>query len=161
MKLLNLIIIVASLSVLISCSSTKNIAGTYRSNFADLGFFVTMIKLKKDSTFEYRFRGDLFNDTATGHYEINGHKLLLHYKEVPMDTSGFANMRSIGFKLDSNSLKSVVPRNYVFYIRRNKIYESYQNEKIVTKAFGYSKWEKYFLFGTHYYKHKHYLKKIY
>ena len=161
MKLLTSTIFIIPLIGFISCTSTKNLAGSYRSNFADLGFFVTRIKLKSDSTFEYRFRGDMFSDTATGKYNIEGRKLILTYDPRPIDTSGLAYMRSIGFKLDEPlSLKSDAALPHVFYIGQDKLFGSYQDGKIVRKAVGYSKRKKYLLFGSHYYKRKHYLKRV-
>jgi hypothetical protein len=161
MKFLNFIIIVAALLGLISCSSTKNIAGAYRSNFADLGFFVTRIKLKPDSSFEYRFRGDLMFDTATGKYRLDRRKLILTYDPRPIDTSGLSYMRSIGFKFNEPfNLKSDVGLPHVYYIGHHKLFGSYKDGKIVRKAEGYSKRKKYLLFGTNYYKRKHYLKRV-
>ena len=144
-----------------SCTSVKNLEGTYRSNFADLGFFVTRIKLKFDRTFEYRFRGDLISDTATGKYKIDGRKLILVYNPRPIDTSGLAYMRTIGFKLDEPlNLKSDAGLPHVFYIKANKLFHSLQDGKIVRRATKYNKRKKYLFFGTHYYKHKHYLTKV-
>ncbi|MBC7391684.1 MAG: hypothetical protein H7329_20990 [Opitutaceae bacterium] len=144
-----------------SCSSTQNITGSYRSNFAELGFFSTRIKLKPDNTFEYRFRGDLIFDTATGKYRIDRRKLILTYDPRPIDTSGLSYMRSVGFKLDEPlNLKSDAGLPHVFYIGREKLYGSYQDGKIVRKAVGYSKRKQYLFFGTHYYKRKHYLKRV-
>ena len=146
---------------LISCNTTLNIPGTYRSNFADLGFFVTNIKLKSDSSFEYRFRGDLIFDTATGRYKIEKRKLILTYDPRPIDTSGLSYMRSIGFKIDSPSTsKSDAGLPHIFYIRNKKLYGSYQDGKIVKRATTYHKTRKYLFFGNHYYKKKSYLKQV-
>jgi len=144
-----------------SCTTTKNLEGSYRSNFADLGFFVTRIKLKSDSTFEYRFRGDLISDTATGKYNIEGRKLILTYDPRPIDTSGLAYMRSIGFKLDEPlNLKSDAALPHVFYLRGNKLFHSLQDGKIVRRATKFNKRKKYLFFGSHYYKRKWYLAKV-
>ena len=146
---------------LISCNTTLNIPGTYRSNFADLGFFVTNIKLKSDSTFEYRFRGDLLFDTATGNYEIKKRKIILTYDPKPIDTSGLSYLRSIGFKIDSSvTSKSDAGLPHIFYIRNRRLYNSYQDGKIVRRATTYHKTRKYLFFGTHYYKKKWYLKQV-
>ena len=146
---------------LFSCQTQKNISGNYRSNFADLGFFITRIKLKQDSSFEYRFRGDMISDTATGKYKIDKRRLILTYDPRPIDTSGFAYLRTIGFKLDNLvNLKSDAGYSHIYYIRNDKLYGSLQDGKIVRKAVRYSKRKKYLFFGTHYFKHRHYLKRI-
>ena len=160
MNLFNLTCFIATTLGLTSCSSMKNITGTYRSNFADLGFFVTNIKLKSDSTFEYRFRGDMISDTASGHFKVYRRKLILAYNPTPVDTSGLASLRDMGIKVNVSDLRSDANRTHVFYIRHHKLYGSYQDGEIVKKAFGYSKRKKYFLFGTHYYKHRNYLRRI-
>lgn len=146
---------------LIACNTTLNIPGSYRSNFADLGFFVTTIKLKSDSTFEYRFRGDLLFDTATGNYEIKKRKIILTYDPKPIDTSGISYLRSIGFKIDSSvTSKSDARLPHIFYIRNSRLYNSYQDGKIVRRATTYHKTRKYLFFGNHYYKKKWYLKQV-
>ena len=40
---------------------------------------MTRIQLKSDNTFEYHFSGDLFHDSATGTYSINGDLISLNY----------------------------------------------------------------------------------
>lgn len=159
---LNYSIILLSLSLgLISCSSTKNINGTYRSNFADLGMFITKVVLKNNSSFEYRFSGDLIFDTATGRFTIEHRKLILIYGPRPIDTSGLSTMRSLGLKLDSPLiLKSEASLPHVFFIRKNKLFNSYQDEHIIKRATKYNKTKKYLLFGSHYYKRKWYLKRV-
>ena len=37
-----------------SCNVSQNIDGKYRSNFGELGFFVTEIKLNSNKTFNYK-----------------------------------------------------------------------------------------------------------
>lgn len=144
-----------------SCTSTKNLEGSYRSNFTVLGFFVTRIKLNSDRTFEYLFHGDMISDTATGNYRIKGHKLILTYHSRPIDTSGLAYLQNIGLKLDESlNLKSDAGLPHIFYIGQDKLFGSFQDGKIVRKAVGYSKRKKYLLFGSHYYKRKYYLKRV-
>lgn len=159
-RLLDLACLLGIILGFTSCISKPNISGIYRSNFPTLGFFVTEIRLKSDSSFEYFFHGDMISDTATGHYKVNRRKLILAYNPVPIDTSGFKYCRDLGLKLDVNDLKSDENLPHVFYIRQNKLYSSYRENRIVRKAFGYSKRPKYFIFGTHFYKHKYFLKRI-
>ena len=71
----------------ISCNSTKNVAGTYRNKFAELGFFGTTIRLKQDSTLQYVFQGDLMYDSITGHYTIRNNKLYLNFDKEQEDTA--------------------------------------------------------------------------
>jgi hypothetical protein len=123
--------------------------------------FITKVTLKSDSSFEYRFRGDLIFDTATGRFKIDQRKLILVYDPRPIDTSGLATMRSMGFKLDSPlTVKSDAGLPHIFYIRRNKLFHSRRDEEIVRRATKYNKRRKYLIFGSHYYKRKWYLKHV-
>jgi hypothetical protein len=142
-----------------SCNSERNITGTYRSNFAEMGFFSSKLKLKPDSSFEYYFRGDLIFDTATGNYCISKRKLILTYDQTPIDTSQFVYLRALGFNFDTPQ-RSDENHSHIYYIRKNKLYVSFQDGKIVRKAHGYSERKKYVLFGTHYFKMRYYLNRI-
>lgn len=55
----------------------EKVFGTYRSNIAELGFFGTSIKLKKDYTFEYRLDGDLMHKRGKGIFEIQDKNIIL------------------------------------------------------------------------------------
>jgi len=162
MKVISSTLLQLVLLGLFSCSSTLNIPGTYRSNFADLGFFMTNIKLKSDSSFEYRFSGDMIFDTATGRYHIKHRRLIFTYDPRPIDTSRLANLRRMGFKLDStlNHPKSDAGLPHIFYIRDSKLFSSIEDGKIVKRAMTYNKTKKYLFFGSHYYKRKWYLRQV-
>ncbi|MVN23558.1 hypothetical protein GO621_18720 [Mucilaginibacter sp. HMF7410] len=142
-----------------SCSSKRNVAGTYRSNLADLGFYITTVKLKTDNSFEYSFRGDLISNKATGHYRVNKRKLYLVYDFTPVDTSVLSSYKKLGINV-TDSLKNENSYPHVFYLGKNKLFMSWQDEKIIRQVKVYHKRKKYLLFGSHYYKKKYYLKKI-
>lgn len=74
-----LVIITTLLLCLSSCSSVKSIEGKYKSNFADLGFFVNTIELKHNGTFNYNYSGDLINQDLTGTYKVDKNKLYLKF----------------------------------------------------------------------------------
>ena len=107
---------------------------------------MTRLKLKPDSTFEYRYRGDMMFDTATGHYTIGGKKILLTYDTVPADK----------LDLSRNNNHSL----HVYYIGHDKLFESYQDGKIARRATRYNKRKQFIIFGSHYYKRKWYLKRM-
>ena len=154
-------ILIVNTIVLVSCISTKNFVGTYRSNFAELGFFITRLKLNSDSTFEYKFRGDMIYDTASGHYRVYHRKLILTYYPRPLDTTGLAFMDSVANKIGIELSASFDDkRPHIYYLGNKKLFESIKDGIIVKKAFGYSKTKKYLLFGSHYYKHNHYLMQV-
>lgn len=67
--------------VLLSCSSNRKIEGTYKSNFAESGFFMTEIEFKNDSTFIYKFSGDLIHQQLTGNYKIDQQNVYLRFKK--------------------------------------------------------------------------------
>jgi hypothetical protein len=157
-RLKALLVSIATLTF-VGCSTTKDISGTYRSNFAEMGFFSTTLKLKKDSTFNYSLRGDLISNEATGLYTLNKRMLLLTYNLTPLDTV-YANMyRNSGMK-GVDTLKNETNYPKLFYLRNDKIFVSFQNGRIVKRGQTYSKRKKYLFFGSHYYKKKFYLKKV-
>lgn len=84
MKILKFILII---TILNSCALNKKIEGKYRSNFADLGFFMTTINLKDDKTFEYNFSGDLVNQELTGTYIIDKNLLYLKFSKEKFEMS--------------------------------------------------------------------------
>jgi hypothetical protein len=144
---------------LFSCSSTKNIAGTYRSKFAVHGFFGTTVRLKSDSTLEYVFKGDLMYDSTTGHYQIYNDKLYMNFdKELP-DTN------KLYYRFDNMPLKKLVYSGDTIwyklfcYIGHNKLFPAHvETGKKVTKARGYSKRRKYIVFGSHFYDRRYFYK---
>jgi hypothetical protein len=146
---------------LVSCNSTKNVAGTYRNNFAELGFFGTTIRLKQDSTLQYVFQGDLMYDSITGHYTIKDNKIYLNFDKEQQDTA------KLYYRFDNMPLKiKVYPGDTIKYklsyvIGHDKLFSIHVvTGKKVTKAKRYNKHKKYIFFGSHYYNKRYYLKRI-
>lgn len=147
-------------TTLISCSSSKNLTGTYRSKFATGGFFTTQVQLHTDSTLQYVFEGDLEYEKATGHYRVVGNKLyILFDKEEPDSERPY-------HQLDVMPLRQVtingsrIDYQMFLYIGHNKLFPALMKTgKKVTRATGYSKRRKYILWGSHYYKRRYYYKK--
>jgi hypothetical protein len=145
--------------VLLSCKSTKNVAGTYHTNFASLGFFGSTVRLMQDSTFQYVFQGDLIYDSAIGRYCIYDQKVFLNFdKETPDSTKlyyRFDNMPARTTIISGNTIKY----QSFYYIGHKKLFATNAvTGKKITKSKRYNKRKKYILFGTHYYKKRWYLK---
>jgi len=72
----------------LSTFGQKGLTGFYSSKTADLGFFVTRIQLKEDSTFKYEFSGDLAYNKGTGTYSIDDKKLIhLRFDPIKLDSA--------------------------------------------------------------------------
>jgi hypothetical protein len=146
--------------LLLSCSSTKSIVGTYRSNFAVIGFFGTKINLMKDSTFGYRMRGDMMGDTANGKYRIQNHFLILTYDPPIVDTTLYSKYGKDAVVL-SQALTNSSGRPKQFYIGHNKLFVTDSLGNVYKKEQGLSRHKKYVFWGQHYMtKRKYYLKRI-
>ena len=74
-----IILVIYFSTFFISCGVNKKVHGKYRSNFADLGFFITEIELKSDSTFNYVFSGDLIHTELYGNYKVLNKNLYLKF----------------------------------------------------------------------------------
>jgi hypothetical protein len=148
-------------SVVLSCASTKDIAGTYHTNFASLGFFGTTVRLKPDSTLQYVFQGDLMYDSTTGHYAVRDRNVYITFdKEVPDTTKLYNRFDNMPIKTAFVGGDSVLYQSFL-YIGHNKLYFAHAvTGKKVTKAKRYNKRKKYILFGSHYYKKRWYLKPV-
>lgn len=152
LKFLKFISVVFLLS---SCATNKNIEGKYKSNFADLGFFITTINLKHDKTFDYNFSGDLANQDLTGTYIIDKSFLYLKFSKEKYE---------IESKNDSLSIAEILSGNYHNYELKNekgiqfhrkfkignKKLLSYRidNGKLVKRSKKYSNNKRYILFGA-------------
>jgi len=103
----------------------NKIIGNYRSNFAELGFFVTQIELLPDSTFEYEFSGDLFYDRAKGKYKVHNDTIYFEYYSEKIDTTTVTYIDSTGkvFKYKMPPMS-----NYAKHLRPNKLY--YRKRKL-------------------------------
>ncbi|WP_192501334.1 hypothetical protein, partial [Flavobacterium sp. PL002] len=83
---LKIILVIYFSTFLISCSLNRNVDGKYRSNFADLGFFITEIELKPNNTFHYESSGDLQHIELNGNYTILNDKLYLRFEKEDNET---------------------------------------------------------------------------
>ena len=148
-----------TISVIVnSCSVNKNISGTYRSNFADLGLFVTVLKLNPDSTVGYRHSGDLIFDTAVGVYHVVDKKVFVKFQKIKTDDFGPGNIPV----LQTNRNSSLpFEYDYQYFIGHKKLFSTHiATGKKVSRAARYSKRKKFVLFGSHYYNRKWYLRKL-
>jgi hypothetical protein len=82
-----------------SCGVSKEIFGTYSSNFAVNGYHFQQIKLKSDSTLEFKYWGHMIYDTATARFSVNDKTLHLCYYPVQIDTSSWPELRKQGISL--------------------------------------------------------------
>jgi hypothetical protein len=169
---IKIILIISILTILFSCNSKKSIIGKYRSNFAEMGFFVTKIELNKDSTFHYVFSGDLLHTELDGKYKIENKKLYLKFNKLKGETESelvkvngkdtIVNFENFG-KSHSYDLRNENKIEYhlKYKISNRKLFVyNIITDKIVRKVNGYSANRKYYLFGPKYYKKKRYLMKI-
>lgn len=155
---------------LVSCNTNKKIDGKYRSNFADLGFFITEIELKSDSTFHYEFSGDLLHTELAGKYKIKKRKLYLRFDKLKGETEivkingkdTIVNFEDFG-KTHSYKLKkeNEIEYHLKYKISKDKL-QSYNIEtgKLVRKGKKYSNNRKYIIFGPKYYMKKRCLQKV-
>ena len=145
---------------IISCNSTKNIAGKYGTNFTTGGFFGTTITLKQDKTLTYRFGGDLIDHHLTGHYQVYDGKVFMTFDKELVDS----NMASAPLFSDALYKKiyynDTISYKKFCYIGQNKLFFAHwQTDKKVNRATGYCKRKKYLFFGSHYYRRRYYLKR--
>ena len=143
-----------------SCQSTNGIAGTYRSNFAVHGFFVTRISLHADSTFGYRESGDMMFDTSNGHYKLEHKYLVLchePFKPNPAENQKYGKDAVLSAYALSTNKHLGRPEKYL--VRHDKLFVSDTFGKVIKKQFGYSQRKQYLLFGKHWYKRQYYLKR--
>ena len=133
---------------LISCRSTNNIAGTYRSNFAVLGFFGTRINLNTDSSFGFRMRGDMNFDTSKGYYKVDNKYLALYHEPFKPDTSDYEKYGKEAvltrYALSTNNHLDN-PEKYL--IGNKKLFVCDTAGQVIKKQFGYSKCRQYLIFG--------------
>ena len=146
---------------LFSCRSTKNIAGKYATNFASGGFFGTTIILKSDSTLNYTFSGDIIYHFVTGSYKVSDNKIYMLFDKKILDTNFVrSSLFDDTIHLATNKDDTIRYQRY-FYIRHDKLFFSnYKTRENITKAKGYNRRKKFLLFGSHYYKKRHYLRLI-
>ena len=143
-----------------SCSSTKNIAGRYATIFASGGFFGTTIILKKDSTLEYTFQGDLIYHHITGRYKVLDNKVYMTFDKELIDTNFGTKPFFSDTVYKKMYNKGTISYQSFCYVGHKKIFFSHRvTQKKVNKTTRFCKRKKYLFFGSHYYKRRWYLKK--
>ncbi len=113
--------------------------GTYVSRFAIIGFFVTRITIKSDTTFGYHFEGDLENDSAQGQYKTSKNILLLNFEVPKIDTSDKFHVLYVNHWEVSRPDKLLIKHNRLFKISKT-------GEIIKMETASVTK-RKFFLFG--------------
>ena len=103
---MNKLLIFLIFTTLLSCASDKKVIGTYKSNRASLGFFITTIEFKADSTFKYNFSGDLIDQNLTGKFSVKQNMTYLKF---------YKNKGDIENKSDSLSVAEILSGNYHSY----------------------------------------------
>lgn len=139
--------------ILTSCRTT-NLVGTYRSNCAEIGFFVTTVKLNNDSTFEYRFRGDLANESGIGTFTVSDRTLELNFVKDTTNDSKF-NMTftdSLGnvdiVAVDLSELLNPTPTEPLTYkLGTNKLWVTNNEGDVVKRANCYSRTRRFIFWG--------------
>jgi len=130
----------------------SKLLGTYRSNFAQLGFFVSRLELKADSTFEYSWRGDLMSDNGRGCYEVVKDTVFLSY--FPDKNNTFVD--ETGHVWQDLEVNHHRPDRLLY--RRGRIWNLTPNNRRNTKkVVGYFHRKRYWLFGANYYPKKTFL----
>jgi hypothetical protein len=146
------------LFLFVSCASNRNISGTYRSNFAEFGFFVTKIRFNADSTVEFSKAGDLINEELKGKFKISRNNIAyikfdkLKYEILPdtlplnelqkivIDTNQFLNLHSYDLKFEngiSYHLKYKIKHNKLlgYNIKTGKIIRRSRGSKNIAKFY--------------------------
>ncbi|WP_353100841.1 hypothetical protein [Myroides odoratus] len=155
------------LILLTSCSSTKTLNGKYRSNKAELGFFITELNFKNESDFEYKFSGDLQRTELIGTYKIVDNNVYLKFNkekgQIESENDSLVIVEILTGNCHNYDLKneSNIDYHLKYKIRGNKLF-SYRidNGKLVTKSKYYTNTKRFLLFGSKWKSKKSYLKKI-
>lgn len=115
----------------------QDIAGTYRSNLAIGGFFITTIKLNTDGTFERWLVGDMQRQRLQGKYTQKDGKLYLQImpnKDAAVDLST-TSVHSYTLKKSGE-----VSYHLLYYIGKNRLYaHNKKTGKRITKEKNYAK----------------------
>jgi hypothetical protein len=98
---------------MISCSSNREINGVYKSNRAELGFFITTIKFKENGVFEYNFSGDLINKDLSGNYIIRNRTAYLKFKTNKNEVESVAE----GLNSNSHNYELKKEHNILYHIK--------------------------------------------
>ena len=152
---------------LASCSSTKTLNGKYRSNKAELVFFITEINFKNETDFKYKFSGDLQRTELTGTYKIVDKNVYLKFNtekgQIESENNSLTVVEILTGNYHNFDLKneSNIDYHLKYKIIGKKLF-SYRidNGKLVTKSKYYTNTRKFLLFGPKWKTKRSYLKKI-
>jgi hypothetical protein len=151
----------------------KTVIGKYRSNFAEIGFFVTVIDLKPDSTFHYIFSGDLTHTELDGTYKTKKRNLYLRFNKLKeeykplvfgttenpdtiLNFEDWQNSHSYDLKKENDIEYHL---KYQIDSEKLKVY-NIETDKVVRRAKYFSDKKRYVFFGPSFKKKKWYLKRI-
>jgi hypothetical protein len=164
--------LILSCSILILVSTYvigQDLIGKYRTNFADLGFFMTEIEFKPEFRFHYTFEGDLQHRELDGNYKMVNKLVYLRFdslknddiikivgKDTIVDLSQLGNIQSYDLKNENG-----IEYHLKYRLRGNRLFSYHVvKNKIVRRAKYYSDKKRFLLFGPEYHYKKWYLKKI-
>ena len=120
----------------------EKIFGHYSSNVAELGFFVTKLKLNKDYTFDYEFHGDLIHQKGKGTFEILDKNVILLDFEDKNEGDG-----SVVDLLSSGGTK-IEDKKYKY--KNGKLFSFHIDGYVVKRGQAYSRHKKYLFWGERY-----------
>jgi hypothetical protein len=112
MKIFVLVVFILSSLTFLSCRSSKNIIGKYRSYaYSKTSIFYNVeFEFKLDSTFDFRMNTDLMSDRAKGRYDVRGRYIRLSYDNEKPDNS------------IANLLRNKNARLFCLYVSGNKLF---------------------------------------
>ncbi|MGO2358826.1 MAG: hypothetical protein ACTH6G_11025 [Mesonia sp.] len=131
----------------------EKIFGFYSSNVAELGFFVTKIRLNKNYTFDYEFSGDLIHQKGKGKFEIiDKNVILLKFdKEKEVEKSVAEILSSGNAEIENKKYKYKNGKLFPFHI---------EDDYVVKRGQAYSRHKRFLFWGERYLtKRRIYLKK--
>lgn len=140
-----------------SCTAKRELVGTYRSNFAEVGFFITQLHLLPDGHFTQTFSGDLIRNLSDGSYHTEGNRLILDYKSKSVDPTMVELLKAAG--ADSLNFESDSLQRDTFLIKHKKLLHIYEG-KTIRRAQRYNKVKRFVILGSHYYRRKYFLRKV-
>lgn len=153
--------------IIYSCSTPKNLNGKYKSNRAELGFFVTELEFQNNKDFKYKFSGDLQHTELTGTYKLNDNSVYLKFNtekgEIESENDSLTIVEILSGNYHNFDLKNENSIDYhlKYKIKGNKLF-SYRidNGKLVKKSKTYTNSKKFLIFGPKWKTKKSYLKKV-
>ncbi|MDM1551361.1 hypothetical protein [Empedobacter falsenii] len=114
--------------LLFSCSSSKNLNGKYRSNKAELGFFITELEFLDNKNFIYKFSGDLQYTKLTGTYKLKDNSVFLKFNkdkgesESESDSLTFEEILSGNYNTHDLKNENNIEYHLKYKIKGNKLF---------------------------------------